>query len=132
MDSLDDSNNSSIADERLESAIAKVLHGGVLFSATLVAVGGVIYLTQRHADTVNYDTFRAEPGDLRTLKGIIASAAHLQTDAIIQLGLVILIATPVARVALATLGFYLQGDHLYVSVSVLVLAILIFSLMHVL
>jgi uncharacterized membrane protein len=42
----------------------------------------------------------------------------------------LLIATPVARVALAAVGFYLEGDRLYVVVSLTVLAILAYSIMH--
>ena len=55
---------------------------------------------------------------------------HLQSDAMIQLGLLLLIATPVFRVALAAVGFYLEGDRLYVGVSVIVLTILLLSLIH--
>jgi uncharacterized membrane protein len=68
--------------------------------------------------------------DLRSIGGIVTSAAHLQTDAMIQLGLLLLIATPIARVALAVVGFYLDGDRLYVAVSLLVFGILMFSLLH--
>ena len=48
----------------------------------------------------------------------------------IQLGLLLLIATPVARVAMAVIGFHLERDRLYEVVSLIVLAVLAFSLMH--
>ena len=129
MDSREDS-RPALTEERLESAIANLLRGGVLASAALVAMSGLIYLMQNHAAHITYGIFQMERGNLRTLAGIFRSAIRLRTDAMMQLGLVFLIATPIARVALAALGFYLQGDRLYVMVSLIVFAILIFSLMH--
>jgi uncharacterized membrane protein len=121
-----------ITEERLEAAIANLLRGGVLVSAGLVALAGLFYLIQNHAHAVTYANFQIERSNLRTLSGIFASAMRLRTDAVIQLGLTFLIATPIARVALAALGFYLQRDRLYVVVSLIVLGILMFSFMHVL
>jgi uncharacterized membrane protein len=129
MDSQE-SSRSAITEERLESAIANLLRVGVLASAALVGVAGLFYLLQHRTDTVNYARFQMEQNNLRALSGIFASALRLQTDAIIQLGLCLLIATPIARVVLAALGFYLQRDRLYVGVSLIVLAILIFSVTH--
>ena len=110
--------------------VGKLLRLGVLISALVVALGGVLYLVQRHSDAVSYRTFNGEEADLRSVSGIWISALHLRSDAVIQLGMLLLIATPIARVALAALGFYLEKDHLYVVVSLTVLAILLFSIMH--
>ena len=119
-----------MTDEKLETWISAVLRFGVLASALIVAVAGVWYLAQYHAHPVPYDKFVMERSDLRDLDGIIHSAFHGQIDAIIQLGLLLLIATPITRVALAGVGFFLERDYLYVVVSTLVLAILIYSLIH--
>jgi uncharacterized membrane protein len=54
----------------------------------------------------------------------------MQPDAMIQLGLLLLIATPILRVALAAVGFYLENDRLYLGVSLIVLTILVLSLIH--
>jgi uncharacterized membrane protein len=119
-----------MTDEKLESMIAAILRVGVLLSAMVVGVSAAFYLAVHHADHPRYRTFEMVAPNLRTIGGIVSSAAHLQTDAMIQLGLLLLIATPVARVALAVVGFYLDGDRLYVGVSLLVFAILMFSLIH--
>jgi uncharacterized membrane protein len=129
MDSQENS-RPAITEARLASTIASLLRGGVLASAALVGVAGVFYLLQHGADTVSYGTFHLQRNDFRTISGILASAMRFRTDAIIQLGLVLLIATPIARVALAAVGFCLQRDRLYVAVSLIVFAILIFSLTH--
>jgi len=48
---------------------------------------------------------------------------------LIQLGLLLLIATPVARVAFSVVAFAMQRDRLYVAVALIVLAVLMYSLM---
>lgn len=117
-------------DQRLEDIIGNLLRAGVLLAAAIVSIGGVLYLFQHHADTTSYRTFRAAGPSQTTLPGILRSAAHLNSEGLIQFGLLLLIATPVARVALAVAGFYLERDKLYVVVSLIVLAVLIFSLLH--
>ena len=119
-----------MTDERLEIFIGNLLRLGVLVSAVVVAIGGALYLAQHGHEVVNYQSFRSELPELRNLPGICIAAFHLRSDGIIQLGLVLLIATPVARVALAVIGFYLERDRLYVVVSLIVLAILAYSMMH--
>lgn len=117
-------------DKRLETIIGKLLRAGVLSAATLVAIGGIAYLYGNHAQRVNFKTFVASGTNLRTLAGVANSAAHLQPEGLIQFGLLLLIATPVARVVMAVIGFALEKDRLYTLVSLIVLAVLIFSLLH--
>jgi uncharacterized membrane protein len=117
-----------MTDQELESLIGTILRVGVLTAALVVAASGVLFLAHHHADPPRYSTFEMESATLRTLSGIIRSAMHLQSEALIQFGLLLLIATPIARVALAAVGFYLERDRLYLAVSLTVLAILIFSL----
>jgi len=119
---------SGMTDEKLEQIIGNLLRSGVLLSAAIVLFSGIVFLAQRHADRVDYTTFHLEGSNLRTVTGVFRSAIRLHADAMIQLGLVLLIATPIARVALAALGFYFQRDTLYLGISLLVLTILLFSI----
>jgi uncharacterized membrane protein len=119
-----------MTDERLENLIGNILRFGVLTAAVVVAAGGIFFLVEHHADPVHYRTFRLESVRFRELSDIVRSSFQLDPAAIIQLGLVVLIATPIARVALASIGFYLERDRLYVFVSLVVLSVLVFSLMH--
>lgn len=116
-------------DKRLENIIGQLLRSGVLLAAAVVLAGAGLYLVKHHAEKVSFHTFATERADLRTLPGIVKSAAHLQSEGLIQFGLLLLIATPVARVILAVVGFYLERDRLYALVSLIVLAVLAFSLM---
>ncbi len=115
-------------DHEFELAVSRVLLVGVVLSAAIVVVGAVLYLLRHQVapdyshfhDTANADFFRAA----------FLSARHGSASGIIQIGLLVLIATPVARVALCIGGFALQRDRLYTFISVLVLAILLFSFLH--
>jgi uncharacterized membrane protein len=117
-------------DEKLEFMIAAILRTGVLAAALVVGVSGVFYLTQHHKDPPGFRTFRMESAALTSVEGILTSAARLRPEAMIQLGILLLIATPIARVGLAVVGFYREGDRLYVAVSLVVFAILMFSILH--
>lgn len=117
-------------DQRLENIIGQLLRAGVLLAAAVVFAGGVLYLVQNHSQRVDYKTFSAGSENLRTLPGIVKLAAELDSEGLIQFGLLLLIATPVARVIMAIAGFQLERDYMYVVVSLIVLAVLLFSLMH--
>jgi uncharacterized membrane protein len=83
----------------------------------------------RHgSDRVDYRVFNGEPASLRSLSGIILGAASLRAEWIIAAGLLLLIATPIARVAVLLAVFLRERDRLYVAVSAVVLAVLLLSL----
>jgi uncharacterized membrane protein len=115
-------------DKRVESIIGNLLRAGVLLSAAVVLVGGILYLIHYGGDAPDYRVFRGEPEKLRGLTGIVTEALSLHRRALIQFGLLILIATPVARVVFAVIAFALQRDVTYVIISLIVLSTLLFSL----
>jgi uncharacterized membrane protein len=61
---------------------------------------------------------------------ILAGAVALRARSIIQLGLLILIATPIARVAFSFIGFALERDRSYLFITAIVLTILLYSLIN--
>lgn len=115
-------------DYKLELIIGNLLRAGVLLSAVVVFVGGLIYLVQHGAERTDYRTFHAEPSQLRSVDGTVAETLKLHSDGIMQLGLLLLILTPVARVLFSALGFAMEGDRMYVGITLLVLGVLVFSL----
>ncbi len=117
-------------DRRLETIIGRLLQIGVLLAAATVFAGGVFYLSQSPYGHVDYRSFVPSGPRLTSFAGIVRSAAHFESLGLIQFGLLILIATPVARVAMAVVGFALERDRLYTVVSLIVLVILAFSLIH--
>jgi uncharacterized membrane protein len=125
-------------DQRLEVAIAMLLRIGVIAAAVLVAIGGVLALHHPESAVPNYTVFH-EPADHQGSSATVAihsisavfQQLHTGTGAsIIALGLLVLIATPIARVVFAVVGFARERDKLYTVISLIVLAILAFSLVH--
>jgi uncharacterized membrane protein len=115
-------------DQKIEDIIGNLLRIGVGTAAAVVLVGAAAYLVRHGFGHANYRVFRGEPSDLRTLRGIVRAALGLHPRGIIQLGLVLLIATPVARVAFSVLAFAVERDRMYVVFTLMVLGILILSL----
>ncbi|MCS6806484.1 MAG: DUF1634 domain-containing protein [Acidobacteriota bacterium] len=115
-------------DEQIEQIVGNLLRIGVMAAAVVVLVGGILYLIHSGTTMPNYRVFHGEPSDLRSLSGIAGDAFSRRPQGLIQFGLLLLIATPVARVALSVFAFALQRDRTYVLVTLIVLALLMYSL----
>ncbi len=118
----------SWTDRRMDVVIANLLRSGVLLSALVVLFGGVLYLVGHGHSPTDYRAFHGEPSDLRRVGGILRDAVALSGTGIIQLGLLLLIATPVARVAFSIFGFAAEHDRMYVVIASIVLLVLAYSL----
>ncbi len=116
------------SDKEIGVIIGYLLRTGVLIAALIVFAGGIAYLARYGSAVPNYKVFRGEPADLRSVAGIVRDAATRSSKGVIGLGLLLLIATPVARVAFSILAFAIQRDRLYILVTIFVLAVLIFGL----
>jgi uncharacterized membrane protein len=119
----------ALTDEKMEWVISLLLRIGVTSAAALVFAGGILYLYQQGNVFPQYQTFQGEPPYLRTLDGILGSAMSLDSRGIIQLGLVLLVLTPVARVVFSVAAFAIQRDRLYVCVTLIVLGVLVYNLL---
>jgi uncharacterized membrane protein len=108
--------------------IGNLLRVGVIAAAAVVLAGGAIYLARTWWVEPEYRLFHGEPADLETLSGILKDAAAFKGRGIIQLGLLVLIMTPVARVALSVIAFMVERDYMYAAVTAFVLAVLVYSL----
>ena len=116
-------------DRRVETLVGNLLRAGVILSALVVLGGGAVFLVRHGMEPASYRVFRGEPSELRHLRGIFRGIAALHSRAMIQLGLLLLIATPIARVALALFGFAEEKDRMYMAFTGLVLIILLYSLL---
>jgi len=117
------------SDRRIEEIVGGLLQVGVTLSAIVVLVGGLFYLLRHGFNIADYRTFHGEPVDFRTVKGVLRAASSLEGKGMIQLGLLILIATPVARVAFSIWGFAAERDRMYVTFTIIVLSVLLYSLL---
>ena len=115
-----------LSDKQVEEFIGQVLRAGVLLASAVTVIGISLYLIHFHSAPPAYRVFHSANGKL--LPNFFIKALHGNPIAIIQVGILLLIATPVARVAFLVGAFALERDRLYVAVSGLVLAILLYSL----
>jgi uncharacterized membrane protein len=117
-------------DRRMETIMGRLLQVGVLLASAVVLLGGVLYLREHTGRPVDYRTFTSEAANLRYPLRLPHLLATGDAAAIVQLGILLLIATPVARVLFAVIGFAIERDRLYVGISLIVLAVLLFGLFH--
>jgi uncharacterized membrane protein len=116
-------------DQKMEVAMGHLLRTGVLIAAFVVFIGGVLYLHQNRGPRPDYATFHSVAAGLRSPAGVVKQLPTGDSNAIIQLGLLLLIATPIARVIFAAFGFSAEKDWLYLIISLIVLAVLTYSLL---
>jgi uncharacterized membrane protein len=115
-------------DHRIENIVGKLLQTGVSLAAAVVFTGAVIYLFRHGREPAQYHIFHGEPAEYKTFAGILRGVTKFRGRDFIQLGLLLLIATPVARVAFSIWGFAEEKDKMYVGITLLVLTILLYSL----
>ncbi len=106
--------------------IGWVLQGGVILSAAVIALGVLLELLQPNKFAPQQlQAFPHSFGQVWT--GVLA----LQPQAVIALGLLLLIATPVLRVAVSIAAFAVEHDWRFVVITTVVLLILLFSIFYV-
>lgn len=119
-----------LSDHEVEQVVGRLLQLGVLIAAIVVLIGGVYLLTRHATDVAIYTPFRGEPGYLSSLTGIVHGAFTLNGLAVVQFGLLLLILTPVLRVAFTLVAFIIQRDRTYIVVTTIVLALLLYGLLY--
>jgi uncharacterized membrane protein len=119
----------SEADLKMEIAISQMLRAGVSLAAIVVFVGAIFYLLHAHGMAPDYRHFHGVPGPADRIPPLLV-ASRLDSRSIIRLGILLLIATPIMRVAYCVYGFARQKDKIYVLVSSIVLAVLLYSFFH--
>jgi uncharacterized membrane protein len=120
---------SSWTDERVEKLLGRLLLTGVMISGLVVLIGGVLYLLRYGRDPLHYENFEPQQVGLQSIVEAGKSALHGDGRAIIEIGLLLLIATPVLRVVFSMVAFALEKDRLYVVLTLIVLVILLLSLL---
>ncbi len=112
-------------DEKMERAIGLLLRVGVLLAATVVIAGGTMYLADHHGERVGYRHFVGHPISVRHP----AEMTGPTSLAVLDVGILLLVAVPIARVGFAMAAFAWERDWLYAAVSVLILAVLVWGML---
>lgn len=116
------------SDARRDAIISNLLRFGVGLAAIIVLAGGIYYLVRHGGEAPNYRVFRGEPAPLHTPLGIARFALASHSRGIIELGLLALILTPIARVLFSVFAFVRQRDWAYVVITLIVLSVLAYNL----
>ena len=116
-------------DARMEQMMGLLLRFGVVLASTVVLAGGAFYLQDHARERADYGKFVAHPLSLRHPGGLLHGMAKGDAAAIIEVGILLLIATPIARVVFAAVAFAIERDRLYVGISLVVLAVLLYGML---
>ena len=112
--------------ERFRVWVSTVLVVGVSVSAVLVAIGFLTGLAIGW--TGSLVGAPPNPADPTDFSGVVGGLAAGRPVAIAQLGLLVLVATPVIRVGVSLIAFVVERDRLYVAITATVLGLLLLSL----
>lgn len=114
-------------EKHFDEMISVLLRTGVIVSSIVVLIAGIFYLVQSGMLKPVYKPFHREPHNLRSLSDIVRGVFTRNPRNWMQFGLLILVATPVARVALCVITFIKQRDRTYIVLTLIVLCVLIFG-----
>ena len=115
-------------DKDMQVIIGWILRAGVVISMAFVFIGGIFFIYRHGHSIPDYSKFKGIPQFITSFDGIINGILHLKGQAIIQFGIVLLIATPVIRVAFSAVGFLMEKDYLYTAITFVVLLIILASM----
>lgn len=109
-------------DQKLDLLIGNLLRVGVILAAMVVLAGGAWYLTTANEGALDYQKFRPVVTNIHAITQLPGA------EALILAGLLLLIATPVARVVLSLVAFAAERDGTYVVCTLIVLLVLLYSI----
>ena len=115
-------------EHKIEVFIGNLLRVCVIATVVVVVAGAVLFLPTAYSSFPEYHKFLGEPAAFRSVWGILGAALAGDGKAIIQAGMLLLILTPILRVAVSVAAFLYEKDYMYVTLTLVVLGILIFSL----
>jgi uncharacterized membrane protein len=117
-----------LSEQDLDRRMGRLLQAGVLLAAAVMLIGGCIYLFVTPEPLPDYEHFHSGVESFRSIPHMFRQAFRGNAAALIQVGTLLMIATPVARVVFAIYAFGRRRDRLYFGVSSIVLALLLYGL----
>lgn len=126
---MENRKTTKMTDYDMQQLIGQVLRYGVLTSGIIAIAGGIWYLFQQGSGLTHYTTFNGEPAGFTSFTGILKGITTGSANEIIQLGVVVLIATPVIRIVFSLISFILEKNMMYVIITLIVLSIIMFSML---
>jgi uncharacterized membrane protein len=110
----------------MQQLIGTALRVGVMTACSIALVSGLYYLISHGMEPMpDYRVFHGEPSSLTTLGGIWGGLLHFEAKNWIQLGVLVLMLTPIVRILLSLIDFAREKDWLYVSITAIVFLVII-------
>ncbi len=119
--------HNKINDKDIQQLLGNLLRSGVYISMSIVLLGAIVYLYNHGSERVDYAEFDMAKVNLKAVSTILVELKNFQGAAIIQFGILLLVFTPIARVLMSAVSFFMERDYLYVFICLLVLGIIITS-----
>ncbi|KAF3886142.1 MULTISPECIES: DUF1634 domain-containing protein [Nostocales] len=117
----------TVSDLQLEPLLSNLLKYGVLIASAVIFIGGLLYLIRHGAEPANYHIFKEESFEFRSPIGVIDVIRAGSYRGIIQLGLLLLVATPILRVIISLFVFLRHREYTYALITSIVLSALLCS-----
>src|SRR6476661_3120349 len=117
-----------LGDNDVQIILGTLLRVGVIISASIVLIGGIIFLTSQSHQTISFAEFNADQTKFSSISNIISGLKTFDGLAIIQFGVLLLIFTPIARIVFSIFSFLMEKDYMYVIIGLIVLCVIITSL----
>lgn len=113
----------------MELFIGKWLRIGVFTSAAVALLGGIVYLSTHNViPDYRAHNFAGAGKQFRNIPDILNGAMALNGTSIIQLAVIILIATPIFRIVFSVFAFAIERDKMYVIITLIVLGVIMFGI----
>lgn len=110
--------------------MAKLTLYSVIIAMSVMIIGALCYLFTHGNNAIEAHIFEGQPDYLTSLTGIFSAALHGDSLAIIQLGIVLLLLNPFARLLYSAITFGIMKNRKYMIISSVVLVMLLISLLH--
>lgn len=111
---------------RMEKAMSLILTTGMIISLIFVTIGGGLYLYQSGYENAA-QVFHSGVNFQTTVEQIFISAFSFSPFGIIELGVLMLVATQSVRVGLLVWYYAMKKDRAFTGISLFILAVLIYS-----
>jgi uncharacterized membrane protein len=115
-------------DQQIDDGVATILQYGVTSAAIIVSIGLALYLLKSNAQLPEIHRTAAQLIPLRSYLDLSHYLQKNTEESIILLGLSMLVATPIIRVMFSAYAFARQHDYVYVTITLIVTAILLYSI----
>lgn len=114
-------------DRSIETILGDLLRTGVIIAGSVVVIGAILFLVRHGSEIPSYHIFKPDRFNIFDFRDLYNGVITFRSVSIMELGILLLIATPVMRVIFSVFAFAYEKDYLYVVFTVIVLLILIFS-----